>query len=135
MERKLFITLMGKAAAGGVLATCFGACSKDTESRDLDFTIDLSASENSALQANGGSRMVNGVVVARTNDGEFIAVSARCTHQGTTVQFEGSNNRFRCPNHGATFGINGVVTNGPARANLQRFDVQLSGNSLRVFSA
>lgn len=135
MDRKAFLKTIGQASAGAVILGCFGACQRNEEKNDVDFTLDLSSTENSALQNNGGSRVVNGVMVARTNNGEFTAVAARCTHQGTTIQFDANNNRFRCPNHGATFNTQGQVTNGPARTNLQQFQTQLAGNSLRIFSA
>jgi cytochrome b6-f complex iron-sulfur subunit len=135
MDRKSFLKTFGQASAGLVIASCLGACSRDEENRELDFTLDLSSNDNAALQNNGGSRVVNGVIVARTNTGDFIAVAARCTHQGTTVQFEANNQRFRCPNHGATFTTDGKVTGGPARTNLQQYQTTLSGNTLRVFSA
>lgn len=134
MDRKSFLKTVGQASAGVVLLGCFGACSRDEDNREVDFTLDLSSNDNAALQNNGGSRVVNGVMVARTNAGDFIAVAARCTHQGSTIQFEANNNRFRCPNHGATFGTNGNVTGGPARTNLQQYQTALSGNSLRVFT-
>jgi cytochrome b6-f complex iron-sulfur subunit len=74
------------------------------------------------------------VVVARTNDGSFIAVSASCTHQGTNVNFNAGENDFICPNHGAKFSNNGTVTQGPASSNLTSYHTTLTGSTLRVYS-
>jgi nitrite reductase/ring-hydroxylating ferredoxin subunit len=42
------------------------------------------------------------VIVAQPTEGEFVAYSARCTHQGGTVQVvEGMS--LRCPLHGAEY--------------------------------
>ncbi len=136
MDRKEFLSLLGLSVGGMVVASCFGGCSKDSvaPSTDIDFTIDLSDSANAALQTNGGFLIRNSVIVARTLAGEFIAVAAACTHQGTLVQYQANNGRFFCPNHGSNFTESGAVINGPAPRPLQQFKTQLSGNILRVFS-
>lgn len=136
IDRKTFIALTGSAAAGLLLSACLGGCKKEDTSapQNVDFTLDLTLPENASLRNNGGSRVVSGVIVARTNAGQYIAVSARCTHEGTTVEFQGGNNRFRCPNHGATFNLEGGNTGGPANRPLQRYNTQLGGDNLRVFS-
>ncbi|HRH39609.1 MAG TPA: Rieske (2Fe-2S) protein [Flavobacteriales bacterium] len=137
MDRKEFLQLMGAGSAGLVIASCLGGCKKENNTPSKlsrDFTLDLTASGNSALTHNGGYMVVQQVVVARTQSGSFIAVAAACTHAGTNVQFRSSSTDFRCPNHGATFNASGGVTSGPASSDLQQFKTQLSGNSLRVYS-
>jgi cytochrome b6-f complex iron-sulfur subunit len=86
------------------------------------------------LATNGGFLVSNRIIVARTTAGSFLAVSAICTHEGTTIQYQGSSNNFRCPNHGATFSATGQVTNGPANRPLTQYKTELTGTSLRVFS-
>jgi cytochrome b6-f complex iron-sulfur subunit len=61
------------------------------------------------------------LIIARAKDGTFIAVSQACTHQGTTVDFDLSGNRFHCSNHGSNFGLTGSVINGPATSPLKAF--------------
>jgi nitrite reductase/ring-hydroxylating ferredoxin subunit len=46
------------------------------------------------------------------DSGGLYAVSARCTHEGITVNDDGT--QLVCPKHGATFTYNGDVTMGPA---------------------
>lgn len=99
---------------------------------NVDFTLDVSSG---SLSVNGGYLVRSGVLVARTSSGSFIAVSAACTHEGTTVRYNQAGNDFECPSHGATFSSTGKVTKGPARNNLAEYQTSLSGNSLRVFSA
>ena len=61
----------------------------------------------------------------------IVAYDAVCTHQGCTVDFDGT--QFACPCHGATFSEEtGDPTGGPARAPLQKFTVQESGGDLYV---
>jgi len=135
MNRKEFIEQVGIGALS--LPVCFGllaGCSKSDPvpaPANVDFTLDVS---NGALSRNGGYLVSGGVLVARTSTGNFIAVSAACTHQGTTVQYVSSQNDFYCPNHGATFSATGSVTRGPASRSLARYNTTLTGTSLRVFS-
>jgi len=137
ISRKEFLRLTGLSAAV-LLPACIGglsSCSDDVTPTagpsGVDFTLDVASG---ALSANGGSVVQNGVIVARTNSGEFIAVSAACTHEGATVNYSASGNEFVCPRHGAEFSNTGVVTKGPAQRNLTKFSTALSGSSLRVFS-
>jgi len=143
MERKEFLSQVGFGAAALLLPACFGSltsCSSNdvtpsgggiTPPTNLDFTLDVSTG---ALSANGGFLVTNGIIVARTLTGSFLAVSAACTHQGTTVQFRGASNDFLCSNHGSVFSAAGQVTNGPASRPLTQFKTTLTGTSLRVFS-
>ena len=144
MERKEFINAIGMGTASLLLATCFGACSKGSSSdngitgpgptppSNVDFTLDLNQQSNANLANSGGFVYSNGVIVARTTTGSYIAVAMACTHQGTTLVYEGNNNRFYCNNHGSTFSNSGVVNNGPASTNLKQYTTTLTGSMLRV---
>jgi cytochrome b6-f complex iron-sulfur subunit len=140
MTRKEFFSRVGFGAAMVLVPGCIGglasSCSSDDGSpssapTNVDFTLDVSTG---ALATNGGYLVRSGIVVARTNTGNFIAVSAACTHQGTNVNYNAAGNKFVCPNHGAQFSSTGVVTQGPANRNLTQYNTTLTGNSLRVFS-
>lgn len=136
MDRKEFLALTGMSLGAFVLATCGIGCKKEEEeSATKDFTLDLNAASNAALKNNGGSVVNDGVIVARTNAGAFIAVASACTHQGTTVNYEAANNRFRCPNHGAVFNESGGVVSGPASRALTQYKTELNGSNLRIFTA
>ncbi|TAH21621.1 MAG: Rieske (2Fe-2S) protein [Cytophagales bacterium] len=100
----------------------------------IDFTIDISNAANATLKNNGGALVSGDVIVARTNNGDYIALAKTCTHQGTTVDFQAAQNRFFCSNHGSVFNLTGSVVNGPALNPLKQFQTALSGNNLRVFA-
>lgn len=141
MTRQEFFKLAGLGAAAAVaLPTCIagGLITSCREEEDVpsapsnvDFTVDISSGN---LSANGGFMVKNGIVIARTNTGSFLAVSAACTHQGTNVNYNASSNNFTCPNHGAQFSNTGTVVQGPANKNLTVYNTSLTGTTLRIYS-
>jgi len=135
MDRKEFLNQVGVGAAALLLPMCLGTLAgcqpNDIAPTNVDFTVDISTG---SLAITGGYQINNGVIVAHTTSGSFIAVSSSCTHQGSTVQYLKSNNSFRCPSHGATFSSTGSVTSGPASRSLRQYNTSLTGTSLRVFS-
>ncbi len=142
MERNEFLKLLGSGAATVVFAGCFGGCSKKEDdptpsnpgtSTKKDFTLDLNAPANAALQNNGGHLVSNDVIVAKTMAGNFVAVSSVCTHQGSTINFESTSGQFQCPSHGSRFALDGKVVNGPAATALKQYKTALTGSNLRVF--
>lgn len=138
MNRKEFIERVGVAAIAW--PTCLALLSGCSSSADptpaspsgpVDFTVDISSG---ALSKNGGYLVHNGIIIARTTSGQFIAVSSTCTHEGATITYESSANDFYCPRHGAMFDSAGKVTRGPASRSLVQYQTSLSGNSLRIYS-
>ena len=136
MDRREFLNKVGISFGAIALANSMIGCNKSDVATpgNVDFTLDLSTSAYSALKVNGGYTVYNGVVVARTLSGTYIAVSAACTHEGQTVQYIASGNYFYCSRHGAKFNSNGAVTQGPASTSLAQYKTSLNGNSLRVYS-
>lgn len=141
MDRKDFLNSIGMSTAAFALINCIG-CKKTEGSSSSDttgptgvnFTLDLSLAANAALLSNGGSLVSNGVIVAKTKTGTYIAVQRSCTHESYTLTYQSSNSRFYCPNHGATFSENGAVTNGPASRSLTVYNTQLTGTTLKIYS-
>ncbi|MBI3219474.1 MAG: Rieske (2Fe-2S) protein [Bacteroidetes bacterium] len=134
MNRFEFLKVAGVGAvacACGSLVSC-GNKALDPAPSNIDFTLDLSQSANAALTVDGGSLTNQGILIVRISVGNFTAVYRSCTHEGTAVNYQ--SNKFVCPNHGATFDINGNVTKGPATSSLRKYNTQLTNNSLRVYS-
>lgn len=141
MERNEFLKLLGT----GTLAACAGcaleSCSSDEvvssslpPPTGVDFTLDLTAAQNASLQTVGGSLSKDGLIIARLSPTEFTALSRSCTHQGTLVNYQPTPMNFLCPNHFSRFDTNGSVINGPASSSLRKYNTELTGDSLRVFS-
>ena len=54
------------------------------------------------------------VAVSRTRDGVVHTVSARCSHAGCVVGWNGTAQAWECPCHGSMFDAEGQVLSGPA---------------------
>ena len=138
MDRKEFLSALGLGAVALACTYCSEGCkpldNPITAPTNVNFTLDLTAPANAPLTKNGGYVYNGGVIVARTADGSYVAVSQACTHAGGTVQYVLGNNEFFCPNHGSNFSTNGSVVNGPASSALARYNTALTGTSLRVYS-
>ena len=100
----------------------------------INFTVDLTNSNNTQLKTNGGSIIAGSVLVARTTAGNYVALSKICTHEGNEVRYRSTSNDIFCQTHGSTFSIAGAVTNGPAATPLKTYTVTVSsdGNTLTV---
>ncbi|MCX6228517.1 MAG: Rieske (2Fe-2S) protein [Bacteroidia bacterium] len=144
MKRNEFLTALGISASTVVFAPYLVSCSKGsslsdsgnngTPSATIDFTLDLTMPANSALNTNGSSMISNGVIVAKTSGGMYIAVASKCTHQGYTLAYDNATSEFHCASHGSNFTTTGLVVNGPAATSLKVYKTQLTGTTLRVYS-
>ena len=138
MDRKEFLASLGLGTAAFFAISAIESCNVAnpvfSAPTNVDFTLDLTASANSALKNDGGYVYNNGIIVARTTTGSYVAVYSVCPHAGATVAFDGSSNRFHCAAHGSNFATNGTLINGPANTGLQQYKTSLTGNSLRVYS-
>jgi cytochrome b6-f complex iron-sulfur subunit len=62
------------------------------------------------------------------NDGQPLALYARCTHRSCLVQWDGDGDEFHCPCHGSRFDRAGQVVNGPAERPLERMAIELQSD-------
>jgi cytochrome b6-f complex iron-sulfur subunit len=140
MERRQFLESLGIGAAFVLTATCLQSCKKDdtsttTPTTGLDFTLNIDDAANAALKINGGYIISNGVVVAKDKDGKFVAATQTCSHEGfKQVEFDKTQNEFKCTRHGARFSTAGAGLNSEASKGLTVYKTTLTGSSLRVFS-
>jgi cytochrome b6-f complex iron-sulfur subunit len=98
-------------------------------------SIAVTIDAGSPLAAAGGVALVRSgagdVLVARTTQDAFSALSATCTHQGCAITAH-SGQTFVCPCHGAQFDSSGHVLSGPARTALRQYSTQFANNVLTI---
>lgn len=98
--------------ASGITGTTTGA--------SLNYTIDLKNASYSKLLTAGEFAIIGDTLVANAN-GNYIAVSKTCTHEGTTLTFRKTQGDLFCNNHSSEFGTDGSVQAGPASSALKTF--------------
>lgn len=134
MDRRDFLNQLGIGAAFVLTTACLGSCKSDTTTVDpVDFIIDLTASEFSALRTNGGYVIKNSAVIARTTSGNYAAATVKCSHEGDN-QIVYKTGEWYCNSHGARFSEAGAGLNSNASKGLTIFKTTLTGNSLRIYS-
>ena len=109
------LPVIGASASGGAIVLTIGSSSP------------LAAVGRAALvQSSAGS-----LLVARTAQDAFTALTATCTHQACTITGFGSAD-YVCPCHGSQFSTSGQVLNGPATRALQQFQTQFTNDVLTI---
>jgi cytochrome b6-f complex iron-sulfur subunit len=142
MERKDFLQKF--AAGGSLLLTAplfFNSCSDGTDDvMDDDddnqngngIKVDLNNASFSDLKTVGGFAYTGDIIVIRSGENAYIALSKVCTHQGCTVTYSHANNQLPCPCHGSVFTTTGSVAAGPANTNLKTYSVKKEGDTLTI---
>jgi cytochrome b6-f complex iron-sulfur subunit len=130
MTRRNFFSLAG----AGVMTTAFlsflESCSKDPITLE-NFMLDLDTPAYSSLKTAGNHVYKGNVIIAHTSSDEYVALSKICTHQGCTIEFDGSS-QFPCPCHGSIFSSTGAAVHGPATSAVHKYTTALTANLLKV---
>jgi cytochrome b6-f complex iron-sulfur subunit len=97
----------------------------------------ISLAENPELKMVGGILFFpqmpsQKIFVIRASESDFRVLSAICTHQGCTVGWNESSERFDCPCHGSQYTATGTVMKGPAGSPLRAFTPELAGDQLTI---
>lgn len=71
-------------------------------------------------------------VLLQKKPGEFIALSAVCTHLGCIVKWVEADQELLCPCHGGRFSTEGVVLGGPPPAPLELYPVSLQDDQILI---
>ncbi|WP_047416032.1 ubiquinol-cytochrome c reductase iron-sulfur subunit [Cellulophaga sp. Hel_I_12] len=152
MERKEFLKTLGAGAAFAITFSCLHGCSDKgggenpliPELPGEGFTVDLNAASSANLQNNGGFIFVkskqtfteNDVIVVRNLEGNIVAASKICSHEGNPNIdfFEENGGIFECDVHGARFNQAGQPLNSVTTNPLKIFQTELLPNNiLRIF--
>jgi nitrite reductase/ring-hydroxylating ferredoxin subunit len=157
ISRERFIrlgTALGVGAAGASLAACGGgAGSSGGGSGGGESGGDSGGGSQASSPSSGGEAKAGGAAIAGESEvasgsavtfedagdpavlvhlqnGDFVAYSAVCTHQGCTVAYK--NGQLACPCHGSVFdpAKGAEVVAGPAPTPLQEIPVKVEGGEV-----
>lgn len=127
------VVVLGGAAGLAALSACSSGSSSGGERTtpprggvDLVPLSDVPVGEAVSVDGPDGP-----LVVAQPAEGDVVAFSAVCTHQGCTVAPDGD--RLRCPCHGSVFdAATGDNLEGPATRPLPRIAVEVRDGQVRT---
>lgn len=72
------------------------------------------------------------VLLIMTEDGQYRAFSARCTHRGCVVRYLPDMHQIYCPCHSGFFDVSGRVLSGPPPKPLLAFAVEIQNGEIIV---
>ena len=129
LSRRQFLVLAcGGMCSCAVAATYQGDLEGDRLLVHLDELPGSFAEQDYTLVRAAG--LADPVLIHRTEEGGFKALSARCTHLGCQVR--PSQNFLTCPCHGSTFAWDGQVVRGPAQKALKQYPTALKEGVLEI---
>lgn len=107
------------AIAGGLVLSLANVKEASAETNPTGSDTVIKLDDKSPLNTVGGSQVVDTpsgkIIIARTSETGFTAVSAICTHKGSTLGYDAKNKIFACPSHGSKFNLDGTNAGGPAK--------------------
>ena len=139
MERRRFFRNF--AIGGSLLLTApvlFNSCSDDSSedennnNNNSGNTVDLSDPAYANLKTVGGFAYKGDIIIIRSSDTVYLALSKVCTHSQCTVTYNSTNKDIPCPCHGSKFTTTGAVITGPATSPLKKYSVTQNGNILTI---
>ena len=135
MDRKAFLEKLGIGAAFILTASCLGGCSEDdiSPSTPVNLSLDLTDAANVNLLTDGGYVIKDGVVIARTLSGDYVAATQTCSHQNLR-QIIYSNDEFYCTAHGARYAQDGNGLNSNGSRGLTVYQTELTGDILNIYT-
>lgn len=136
-RRNVLVAGAGTAVGASLLAACGGGGGGSTSTAGSSTDAGAKSSGPLAKVADipvGGAVSATGsdgkpVIVSQPSDGEVVAFSAICTHQGCTVA--PADKILKCPCHGSTYDLaTGDNTGGPAPRPLTEIPVKVKGGEV-----
>ena len=136
--RRKFIKLVSSGIGSGLIGVGIIGCATATvyqgsiHGRTLEFPLtefNANLGDNYGLLVSS-FELKDPIILIKDAGGEFLALSARCTHQGCQVKVK--RQFFSCPCHGSTYDGFGNVIRGPAQKSLRSFPVKLLEGIIKI---
>lgn len=123
--------LLGAGAAGVstlALTACGGEGGEEPAPQWVSIALDQRLEVGESISV---AHQEEQILLHRPEEGQVLAFSAVCPHEGCAVGVEGD--RFECPCHGSQFTLTGEWESGPAEQPLQQYEAEFDGeDAVRV---
>ena len=136
--RRNFIKLISSGIGGGLIGGSIIGCATATVHQGnlnkniLEFPLsefNENIGDNYGLLISAFN-MSDAIILIKASEGEFLALSARCTHQGCQVKVK--KQYFNCSCHGSAYDGYGNVIRGPAQKRLRSFPVKILDGMIKI---
>jgi Rieske Fe-S protein len=128
-RRKFLNTLLGIGGIGGVLSVFYPVFSYLIPPKSSEPKVNsVKAGMNTGFPDNSSKIIKFGrqpVILVKTEDGQYKALSATCTHLGCIVQYKQDTKQIWCACHNGIYDLNGRNISGPPPKPLEEYDVKV----------
>ena len=138
-RRKFLNTLLGLGGIGGILSVFYPIFSflippKTTEPK----VNSVKAGMNAEFPLNSSKIIKFGrtpVILIKTEDNQYKALSASCTHLDCIVQYKNDTKQIWCACHNGIYDLNGRNISGPPPRPLEEYDVKIIKDEIVITKA
>ena len=135
MQRREFLKVAGGVAAG-ICLECISGCNSQA-STVIKGQMEINAADYPELAAIGGWIRTKRagyppILIIHPEEGQYLALSAKCTHMGGQLQYQHPQKKIYCGWHHSEFDLEGQVIKGPAARPLTQYIVEKQGNTIRI---
>jgi len=128
-------------AAAGAAGVCYAAALAYPVYRYLASPSEMALSASAVTELPAGSVLMfkfgpSPAMLIHHEDGQWVALTAVCTHLGCTVQYEPQMDRIHCACHGGVYNpYTGANVSGPPPKPLKLFKVAVNDTGVEVTRA
>ena len=135
-RRKFLNTLLSLSGVGGVLAVFYPILSFLNQPKSAEPEVNsIKAGLNNEFQANSSKIIKFGrtpVILIKTEDNQYKALSAGCTHLDCIVQYKKDTKQILCACHNGIYDLNGRNVSGPPPRPLEQYDVKVINEEIVI---
>jgi len=128
-RRKFLNVLLGLGTFGGVVAIFYPVFSFLIPPKSAEPKVNsVKAGTASELPTNSSKIVKFGrkpVILIKTEEGQYKALSATCTHLDCIVQYKQDTKQIWCACHNGTYDLNGRNISGPPPKPLEEYEVKI----------
>ena len=135
MDRRSFLRSSCQACAAIAVApallsleSCGGSKMLTVENGMLKVPLDTFGKGTTSVVS--GQGLANKIMLVKRADGSYTALELNCPHKNGPLTEK--NGQLECDWHHSRFDLEGMVLNGPAKANLKTYPVESDGQVLVV---
>jgi len=140
MDRRKFLnTLLGIGGIGGILSVFYPVFSYLIPPKSSEPKVNsVKAGMNAEFPSNSSKIIKFGrkpVILIKTEDSQYKALSASCTHLDCIVQYKQDTKQIWCACHNGTYDLNGRNLSGPPPKPLEEYDVKVVKDEIIITKA